>query len=118
VTPVRGADQPLAFKLWAPGALLSAGTFGVAEPAEDAQTVIPDLILTPLLAFDRRGGRLGYGAGHFDRTLEALRAHGHGRAIGLAYAEQEVDRVPTGRHDQTLDAILTEKGYRAVKEDF
>jgi 5-formyltetrahydrofolate cyclo-ligase len=71
----------------------------------------------PLLAFDRAGHRLGYGAGHFDRTLELLRAERPVLAVGLAYAAQEVDRIPRQPHDQTLDAICTERAYIAPRKD-
>ena len=71
----------------------------------------------PLVAFDRRGGRLGQGGGHFDRTLEALDAKGKVFAIGLAYAGQEVAAVPREEHDRPLDAILTEREYIAVQKD-
>ena len=68
-----------------------------------------------MLAFDRRGGRLGQGGGYYDRTLAALRATAWPPAfVGLAYAGQEVERVPTDEHDQKLDAILTERGYRPL----
>ncbi len=74
----------------------------------------PDLVLAPVLAFDRTGGRLGQGAGCYDRTIATLRAVRRVQVIGLAYAEQEVDRVPMDEHDQRLDGILTDKGYVAV----
>jgi 5-formyltetrahydrofolate cyclo-ligase len=77
----------------------------------------PDLILAPLLAFDRRGGRLGQGGGSYDRTLATLRAAGEVFVIGLAFAGQEIDRVPTEPHDQGLDAILTELAYILPQED-
>lgn len=78
----------------------------------------PDLIIAPLLAFDAAGGRLGQGAGCYDRTLKALRAAGPLFVIGLAYSGQEVDGVPGEAHDQRIDAILTESGYRVVLKDF
>lgn len=91
--------------------------FGISAPPIGAPTLVPDLIIAPVLAFDRRGGRLGQGAGCYDRTLEALRAAGSVFVIGLAYAGQEIDRVPTDAHDQALDAILTERGYSVVGKD-
>jgi 5-formyltetrahydrofolate cyclo-ligase len=116
VTPPKGSDQPLAFRLWADGDDLSPGHFPVHEPGEGAEVVEPDLILTPLLAFDRRGHRLGYGAGHFDRTLGRLRALKPVTVLGLAFADQEVARVPSGPHDQKLDGIVTEHGYIAAQD--
>ncbi len=74
----------------------------------------PDLLLVPLLAFDRFGGRLGYGAGHYDRTLEHLRAKKPIIAVGLAFADQEIERVPMHDHDQRLDAVLTEREFIEV----
>jgi len=115
VTPPRGADEPVRFHLWSTGEILHVSAFGVHEPHPGNEVVEPDLVLLPLLAFDRRGGRLGYGAGHYDRTLERLRAVKPIRAIGLAFAAQEVERVPTGPHDQPLDAILTERAYIEVR---
>ncbi|HEY9216874.1 MAG TPA: 5-formyltetrahydrofolate cyclo-ligase, partial [Phenylobacterium sp.] len=82
-----------------------------------AAQVAPDLVLAPLLAFDRRGHRLGQGAGHYDRTLANLRAAKPVWVVGLAYAGQEVEEIPAEPHDQRLDAILTETGYiEALKE--
>ncbi len=114
LTPAKGSDEPLRFCTWSPGDGLCPGGFGVHEPHPGAETVEPDLLLVPLLAFDRRGGRLGYGAGHYDRTLQRLRAIKPIRAIGLAFAAQEVDAVPTQAHDKPLDAILTERAFIEV----
>jgi 5-formyltetrahydrofolate cyclo-ligase len=116
VTPPRDQPSPLTFRAWNPGEALAAGGFGVHEPT-GGEIVVPDLILVPLLAFDRRGHRLGYGQGHFDRTLEALRAKGSVTAVGLAYAGQELAELPAEPHDQALDAILTEKEYIRVRKD-
>jgi 5-formyltetrahydrofolate cyclo-ligase len=74
-------------------------------------------MITPLLGFDRRGGRIGQGGGHYDRTLAALRAHRPIFALGLAYAGQEVARAPNEPHDQRLDAMLTEIAYIEVEGD-
>ena len=115
VTPPKGAGKPLCFHLWAPQDGLHPSTFGVHEPHPSQTAVEPDLLLVPLLAFDRRGGRLGYGAGHYDRTLQDLRARKPIRAIGLAFAAQEMDRVATDPHDQPLDAVLTERAYIPIR---
>ncbi len=109
VTPTK-VDRPLSFHLWTPGAETSAHPFGMTEPHPDAEAARPDVMLVPLLAFDRRGHRLGYGAGHYDRTLRALRATGPVRTVGLAFAGQEADPLPTHAGDEALDAILTERG--------
>src|SRR5690606_28440236 len=80
-----GKGQPLAFRTWAPGDLLGTVVWGIREPAETAATVEPDVLLVPLLAFDRFGARLGYGGGFYDRTLRALRGRKPIVAVGLAY---------------------------------
>lgn len=77
----------------------------------------PDVIFAPLIAFDRRGHRLGQGGGHYDRTLAALRAERPVRAIGVAYAGQELPDVPNEAHDAPLDAILTETGFIPVDKE-
>ncbi|MBX3481545.1 MAG: 5-formyltetrahydrofolate cyclo-ligase [Caulobacter sp.] len=117
VTPPADEPGPLTFKLWTPGDRLEPGVFKVSEPLSGAETVEPDLIVTPLLAFDRAGGRLGYGQGHFDRTLEQLRARKPVFVLGFAYSAQEVAEVPAEDHDQALDAIVTERGYIGVRKD-
>ena len=110
-------DAPLAFRAWTEGDPLEPDAAGIASPRAGAAEVQPDLVITPLLAFDRSGARMGQGGGHYDRTLEALRARGPVFALGLAYAGQQVARIPTEPHDQPLDAILTEKGYIEVAKD-
>lgn len=99
---------PARFLVWRGAEALSADAFGVPSPSREAEELQPRLILTPLLAFDRRGARLGQGGGHYDRIISLHRAHG-AVAAGLAYAEQEMDRVPTGPHDQPLDWVITPK---------
>jgi len=90
---------------------LEADGLGIPSPPATAEVLLPDMVIVPLLAFDRRGGRLGQGAGFYDRALASLRALKPVFALGLAYAGQEVEAVPTEPHDQPLDAILTEIGY-------
>ena len=107
---VVGEGQPLLFRQWNTGAALVPRTFGLSEPADNAPVVEPDLLLVPLLAFDRSGHRLGYGRGYYDRTLAALRAQRPIAAVGLAFAAQEVLSLPAGIHDQRLDWIVTETG--------
>ncbi len=106
--------QPLTFRLWHEDDSLVPAAFGQLEPAVDRPVVAPDLLLVPLLAFDRRGWRLGYGGGFYDRTLAALRSGGRPVAVGVAYAGQEVAAVPHGPHDQRLDWIVTEREAIAV----
>lgn len=108
---VTGPGQPLAFRAWAPGAPLVAAPFGTRVPPDTAEALVPDVVLAPMLAFDCRGYRLGYGGGFYDRTLTGLReANAVLLALGLAYAEQEVPRLPTEAHDAPLDAIVTPDG--------
>ena len=110
----RRRDAPLEFRRADDPETFVADAFGILGPPPTAPRLIPDLVIVPLLAFDRRGGRLGQGAGCYDRTLWALRRQGLVFALGLAYAGQEVETAPTSPHDQALDAILTENGYIAV----
>jgi 5-formyltetrahydrofolate cyclo-ligase len=108
-TPKRG--NPLIFRLWHPGSVMVPERFGTHRP--DGKVRDPDFLLVPLLAFDRRGYRLGYGAGFYDRTLAAL----SGRfRLGVAYAAQELDEVPAGPYDARLDAVATERGVIFCKE--
>ena len=105
-------DAPLIFRAYDADQSLEPDAARIPSPTSAAEILIPDLIVAPLLAFDRLGFRLGQGGGYYDRTLETLRATGSVFVIGLAYAGQEVDHVPRDDHDQPLDAILTETGYR------
>ena len=111
VPVIMAAATPLKFREWGPGVAMVAGEFGALIPAEGAW-VTPQVVIVPLLAFDSRGFRLGYGGGFYDRTLQGLRAKGPVLAIGFAFAAQEVDAVPTDDFDQRLDLIVTEAGPR------
>ncbi|MFO1102266.1 MAG: 5-formyltetrahydrofolate cyclo-ligase [Methylocystis sp.] len=102
--------QPLVFRAFAPGDDLVKGPFGLSEPSEDKPPFDPDIVFSPLAAFDRRGFRLGYGGGIYDATLSALRVKKPVVAIGVAYSCQEADHVPVEPHDQRLDFVLTEQG--------
>lgn len=105
---VVAAGKPLIFRAWRPGDKLIPAGFGTSVPSEDAAPAVPDVLIVPLLAFDRRGYRLGYGGGYYDRTIAALRPGG-ALAIGVAFAAQEVAHVPTDSFDQRLDLIVTER---------
>jgi 5-formyltetrahydrofolate cyclo-ligase len=105
---IAGRGKPLIMRAWQWGAPLDAGQWGIREPKADAPEVEPDIVLVPLLAFDRAGHRIGYGAGYYDMTLASLRAHKPVAAIGLAFAAQEVTTVPATPHDARLDLVLTE----------
>lgn len=100
---------PLRFREWSPGAKLVEGAFKAMIP-EEGIWVEPQVLIVPMLAFDARGYRLGYGGGFYDRTLEGLRAKGPVLAVGFAFAAQEVAEVPIDVFDQRLDAVVTEKG--------
>ena len=114
--PVIAGSAPLQFRQWTFGAPLEPGPFGIPEPVAGAFAV-PDVLLVPLLAFDRRGYRLGYGGGHYDRTLAGLRAQGEIAAIGLAFDAQEVAQVPLCPYDERLDWILTPSGAKSAKDN-
>lgn len=108
--PITGRrGTPLVFRRWTPETVMAKGRMDIPEPPADAEAVVPDLLFVPLAAFDRRGHRIGYGAGFYDRTLAALRAKKQITAVGVAYAAQEVLFVPNDDHDQPLDMIVTDK---------
>jgi 5-formyltetrahydrofolate cyclo-ligase len=102
-------NAPLIFRVWRPGDPVVKGN-GAWVPAASAPVLEPDLLLVPLVGFDRHGTRLGQGAGYYDRTLLKLRAVKAITAIGIGYAVQELSDIPTGPYDQPLDAVLTEAG--------
>ena len=104
----RQTRTPLLFRLWNVGDDLGRGVLGNPEPLAEAVAVTPALVFAPLAAFDARGGRIGYGSGHYDTTLQSLRLHGPVRYVGLAFDVQEVERVPLEPHDIRLDMVLTE----------
>jgi 5-formyltetrahydrofolate cyclo-ligase len=110
--PVTGPrKQPLVFRLWKPGDPILRGAMDIAEPAPESPAVDPDLLFVPLAAFDRRGGRIGFGAGYYDCTLAALRARRAICAVGVAFSSSEVESVPVEPHDAPLDFILTENEW-------
>jgi 5-formyltetrahydrofolate cyclo-ligase len=101
--------KPLSFRAWTFGQELQRGQWGIREPKAEARELFPDVAIVPLAAFDRRGNRIGYGAGYYDLTLTALRAMKPIMALGIAYAVQEIDMVPALPHDAPLDLVLTER---------
>jgi 5-formyltetrahydrofolate cyclo-ligase len=105
---IAGRGRPLTMRAWSFGAPLVPGVWGIREPAADAPEVFPDILIVPLLAFDRRGYRLGYGGGYYDRTIARLRTIKPITAIGIAFAVQQIDEVPTTPRDERLDLVLTE----------
>ncbi len=103
----------IAFRELVRGAPMVDMGFGTAGPGDDAEVLDPDIMLVPLAAFDGRGHRIGYGAGHYDRAIARLQSNGTApRLIGVAFDCQEVPRVPDEPHDVVLHEILTERGLR------
>ncbi|PUB18656.1 5-formyltetrahydrofolate cyclo-ligase [Yoonia sediminilitoris] len=109
VPVIMGKGRPLRFRAWEPGCAMVKGEFGVSIP-EAGGWQQPQIVIVPLLAFNRAGGRLGYGGGFYDRTLEQLRKRRPTLAIGFAFAVQEDPGLPLEPTDQPLDLIVTETG--------
>ena len=104
---VEEGSRILQFARWTDQSEMTSGKFDILEPAEKGY-ITPDIVLVPLLAFDRKGHRLGYGGGYYDATLAALRAEHTIIAVGLAYAQQAcLFNLPTEPHDQKLDWVIT-----------
>jgi 5-formyltetrahydrofolate cyclo-ligase len=114
VPVITGEGQPLRFSRWEPGCAMKDGPFGAQIPATD-DFFDPEIVIVPLVAFDRNGGRLGYGGGFYDRTLQQLRARRATLAIGFAYAAQEAEALPLEPTDQPLDMIVTEQGVLSLR---
>jgi 5-formyltetrahydrofolate cyclo-ligase len=111
---VTGEDEPLELRLWEDGQPLYPSGFGTLAPAETAPIVTPDIVVIPLLAFDKLGTRLGYGRGYYDRTLAAM-----GKKpllVGYAFSAQELDFIPRLDHDLPLDLLVTETGLRQFED--
>jgi 5-formyltetrahydrofolate cyclo-ligase len=105
---IAGRGKPLTMRAWRWGEPLAEGVWGIRQPRPDAAEVEPDILLVPLLAFDRAGHRLGYGAGYYDRTIARLRSRKAVAAVGIAFASQEIAEVPATAHDARLDLVLTD----------
>ena len=106
---IAGRGKPLIMRAWKFGDPFKAGQWGIREPVPEAPEVKPDILIVPLAAFDRAGHRIGYGAGYYDMTINALRATKKVIAIGIAFAAQEIPKVPATEHDAPLDLVLTER---------
>ena len=106
---IAGRGKPLIMRAWHFGAPLVAGQWSIREPKPEARQVDPDILIVPLAAFDRAGHRIGYGAGYYDLTINALRAKKKVVAIGIAFAAQEIPKVPATTRDARLDLVLTER---------
>lgn len=109
---IKRKAHPLEFRNFTLGDKLRRGAFGTREPMRNADIIKPNIVLLPLLAYARDGYRLGYGGGFYDRTLALLRKSGEIFACGVAYSGQEVPTLPTDQHDEKLDGVLTETGFR------
>ena len=106
---IAGRGKPLTMRAWKFGDPLKSGQWDIREPMPEAPTVEPDILMVPLLAFDRAGHRVGYGAGYYDMTITRLRGMKPVIAIGLAFAAQELGEIPTTPRDAALDLVLTER---------
>jgi 5-formyltetrahydrofolate cyclo-ligase len=106
---IAGRSKPLIMRAWQFGAPLKSGQWGIREPMPDAAEVAPDILIVPLACFDRAGHRIGYGAGYYDMTINALRAKKKVIAIGIGFAVQEIPQVPATERDARLDLVLTER---------
>ncbi len=109
--PITSKDQrALKFAKWEKDAPLREGAYKIHEPMVNEKTewLEPDIVVVPLIAFDRKGHRLGYGAGHYDATLDDLRQKKDVLSVGIAFAEQLVlFPLPAEDHDQPLDLVIT-----------
>lgn len=112
-----GKARPLVFRQWQEGEPLNEVQWGIREPMPDASVIVPDVVLVPLLAFDDRGYRLGYGGGFYDRSIAEIRQTKPVITIGLAYDELKVDAVPHDAYDQRLDWVLTPSGPKSCRVD-
>jgi 5-formyltetrahydrofolate cyclo-ligase len=112
---VQGRGKALTFRSYTPGDQLDVVQWGLQEPMSVAPTVDPDILLVPLLAFDNSGNRLGYGAGHYDRSIAGLKARKVIVTIGVAFDQQRIDAVPHFEYDEPLDWVLTPSGLRRCR---
>lgn len=110
-------DRGLVFREWRAGEKLVRGGFGLSEPRDDLPPLDPTALIVPLAAFDRRGHRIGYGAGYYDQSIERLSRNGPVLTIGIAFSVQEIDEVPAEAHDCPLDHLVTENGPVALDKD-
>ncbi len=114
---VAGRGKPLIMRAFRQGDELGHGQWGIREPLPSAPEVDPDILIVPLACFDRRGHRIGYGAGYYDMTIHRLRAIKPVVAVGIAFAAQEIARVPATDRDEPLDLVLTEKEIIDLRTD-
>ena len=109
--PVIKSSNKMSFKLWFFKEPLYVNQFGILEPKNSKKKIIPDLIMVPLVAFDNRLNRIGYGKGYYDRSLRKIsKIKKNAISLGIAYSFQKCQKIPTNKHDFKLDYIFTEKG--------
>ncbi|HET8543515.1 MAG TPA: 5-formyltetrahydrofolate cyclo-ligase [Pseudolabrys sp.] len=113
---IAGRGKPLIMRAYAFGDELARGQWGIREPKAEAPEVAPDILIVPLAAFDRAGHRIGYGAGYYDMTINALRAKKKAVAMGIAFAAQEIASIPATDRDARLDFVLTEREVIDLRE--
>ena len=106
---MTGQTQPLSFRLWSPADTLVSAAFSVCEPDPASPEAVPDIVIVPLLGFDDAGNRIGYGGGYYDCTLNSLRRDRDVKAVGVAYDEQECEKIPVGAGDARLDMVFTDR---------
>ncbi|GHU05130.1 5-formyltetrahydrofolate cyclo-ligase [Alphaproteobacteria bacterium] len=111
---VAARNRPLRFLRWKTNEDLVLGPYRTMQPPPSAEVAEPDLIIIPMVAFDERGYRLGYGGGYYDRTLEVLREKREVTAVGIAFSAQRMEEAPAEEFDQPVDWIVTEKGATKV----
>lgn len=114
---IVGRGNPLSMRAWKFGDPLVPGQWGIREPAPDAKEVAPDILLVPFAAFDRRGYRIGYGAGYYDMTIAGLKAKKKVITVGFGFSAQEIGECPVEPHDQKLDYVMTEAGLRVSNSE-
>ena len=111
VLPVIKTSNKMCFKSWIINNPLYVNKFGILEPESSSKEIIPDLIMVPLVAFDKKLNRIGYGKGYYDRSLEKIRkVKKNAVSLGIAYSFQKCTQIPVNNNDFRLDYIFTEKG--------
>ncbi len=118
--PVIKKDYKIDFKYWIPNEPLYVNKYGILEPQKQNITFLPDIVLVPLVAFDRNLNRIGYGKGYYDRALKQLASNKKILTIGMAFSFQETTIIPTNQYDYNLDCILTDRNliYKKTNENF
>ena len=118
--PVIKKDYKIDFKYWIPNQPLYVNKYGILEPQKQNITFLPDIVLVPLVAFDRNLNRIGYGKGYYDRALKQLASNKKILTIGMAFSFQETTIIPTNQYDYNLDCILTDRNliYKKTNENF